>query len=159
VLNATRPGWGAAPRNGQAWTGDVEYPIRWAAALVDRITTLHRDGLVRIRWCSTWCPDADQIEKLLGLPRFERAWTEPHTPDTAKLAEARAVLANGERLIWTGDTEAPTGGALYEELTRDGRALLIAPATSRVLQPAHLDAIEQFAQAEHVSTGLPSRAI
>jgi site-specific DNA recombinase len=153
VLNATRPGWGTAPRNGRAWTGGIEYPIRWAAALVDRITTMHRDGLVHIRWCSTWCADADQIERLLGLPRFERAWTEPHTPDTAKLAEARAVLANGERLIWTDDTEAPAGGALYDELTRDGRALLIAPATSRGLQPAHLDTIERFTRAQHPSTG------
>jgi DNA invertase Pin-like site-specific DNA recombinase len=161
VLNATRPGWGAAPRNGRAWTGGVEYPIRWAPALVDRISAVHREGLVRIRWCSTWCADADQIENLLGLPRFERAWTEPHTPDTApvaKLAAARAVLATGDRLIWTDDTETPTGGPLLDELIRDGRALLIAPATSRGLQPAHLDAIEQFTRAGHPSIGAPSRA-
>lgn len=46
-----------------------------------------------------------------------------------KLAAARAVLAEGRRLIWTDDEVLPEPGPLRDELTRDGRALLIAPQT------------------------------
>ena len=41
-------------------------------------------------------------------------------------------------------TEVPSDGPIYDELTRDGRALLIAPHWRRGLLPADLDAIEAF---------------
>jgi len=64
-----------------------------------------------------------------------------------KLAAARAVLAEGRRLIWTDDEVLPEPGPLRDELTRHGRALLIAPRPNRGLQPADLDRIEAFADA------------
>jgi hypothetical protein len=105
--------------------------------------------VVSVRWCSTWCADADQIENLLGLPVFERSWTDRLNgveASFAKLAAARAVLARGDRLVWTDDADVPTSGAIHRELVRTGRALLIAPATNRGLQPDHLDQIEKFAR-------------
>jgi hypothetical protein len=62
----------------------------------------------------------------------------------AKLATARAVLAQGHRLVWTDDVETPTTGPVFEELAGPGRALLIAPSPIRGLQPEHLERIEQF---------------
>ncbi|MBB6350576.1 hypothetical protein ACWGH8_12165 [Nonomuraea muscovyensis] len=150
VINAARPGWGGAPRTGTAYSAGDVYRMRWAPALVDRIRSLHHAGRVEIRWCSTWCPDADQVERLFGLPRLGRAWSEHLTGTaaaTAKLAAARQVLAQGRRLVWTDDVEVPTQGPGHEELTMSGRALLIAPSPRRGLQPDHMDAVEDFVAA------------
>lgn len=147
VLNVARPGWGAAPQSGTAYSGGQAYRIRWAPALVTRIRALHHSGLVEIRWCSTWCSDADQIERLLGLPRLDRTWhhdISPQAAPTAKLAAARAVLDQGRRLIWTDDDAIPASGPVRDELTATGRALLIAPMPTRGLQPDDLDTIEAF---------------
>jgi hypothetical protein len=147
VINASRPGWGAAPRSGTVYSGSDAYRMRWAPALLDRIRALHRADGVEIRWCSTWCADADQLERLFALPRLARAWSEHLSASAAaeaKLTAAREVLARGRRLIWTDDAEAPTCGPVHDELTEDGRALLIAPSPGRGLQPGHMAAIEAF---------------
>jgi hypothetical protein len=147
VLNASRPGWGAAPRSGWAYSAGERWRIRWAPALVSRIRTLHRSGRVEIRWCTTWCHDADQIERLLNLPPFDRAWGGQlfgAEASDAKLAAARTVVDTGRPLIWTDDAEVPEEGPLVEELSGDGRGLLIRPKPYKGLQPEHVDAIEAF---------------
>ncbi|SDS91424.1 HAD domain-containing protein [Actinoplanes derwentensis] len=157
VLNATRPGWSAAPRNGTAYGDGHPYRLRWAPALISRIRALHRAESVTVRWCSTWCADADQVERLFALPPLERAWTGPidhREAPAAKLAAAHAVLDQGRRLIWTDDDAVPTSGPVYDELVATGRALLIAPRANRGLQPGHLDTIEAFVSA----TGVLDRA-
>lgn len=148
VINVARPGWGAAPRSGSAYSRGTVYRMRWAPALIQRIRMLDAAGGVEIRWCSTWCAEAEQIERLFSLPRLPRAWFDELSAtaaSAAKLAAARAVLAQGRHLIWTDDAEVPTSGPINEELTQAGRALLIAPSPRRGLQPEHLDAIEAFA--------------
>lgn len=147
VINVSRPGWGAAPRSGYAYAGGQGFRIRWAPALVARIRALHEADRVEIRWCSTWCSDAGQIEDLLGLPPLARSWTEERfgsAASMAKLATARAVLAQGNRLVWTDDVETLTSGPVFEELAGRGQALLIAPSPVRGLQPEHLEQIELF---------------
>jgi hypothetical protein len=123
------------------------WKVRWAPKLVDRIRTLVVAGRVDVRWCSTWCPWADQFERLWRLPALGRAFNVPINgaeASVAKLAAARQVLAEGRRLIWTDDMEVPLSGPLHEELAAGGRALLIRPEGRRGLQPAHMDLIEQF---------------
>ncbi|GAA4590198.1 hypothetical protein GCM10023107_15520 [Actinoplanes octamycinicus] len=145
VLNANRPGWGAAPRRAMAYAAGTGFLMRWAPALLDRIRAIHRSGAVEIRWCTTWCPQSEQLERLFALPRLEPCWTdELHQPEAAaaKLAAARRVLAAGRPLIWTDDADIPP--AAHEELPRLGRTLLITPRPNRGLQPEHLDAVEQF---------------
>lgn len=151
VINATRPGWGAAPRRAPVWsaTDGRSYPLRWAPPLVDRIRRLHDSGAVEVRWCSTWCPDADSLEQLWRLPVLVRALDADPMPRGAecwalKLAAARAVLAEERSLIWTDDEATPAEGPIYDELTADGRALLVTPLASRGLQPDDLDRIEEF---------------
>jgi hypothetical protein len=147
VINVARPGWGAAPRAGTVNSGGLPYRLRWAPALVARIRALQAAGDVDIRWCSTWCDDADHLERLFGLPRLGRAWSEAINGSyarIAKLAAARAVLDAGDRLIWTDDDAVPASGPDRDELVSTGRALLIAPAPNRGLQPDHLDVIEAF---------------
>ena len=149
VINTSRPGWGEAPQHGTAYADGVGYTLRWAPALISRIRDLHRDGTVEVRWCTTWCAYADQLEYLFGLPKLGRAFTgdiNGHAASMAKVAAARQVLADGRRLIWTDDAEVPLYGELHDELTADGRALLIRPRGSVGLQPEHLDQIEAWAR-------------
>jgi hypothetical protein len=152
VVNATKPGWHAAPA--RAWVYSTvdrcEYRLRWAPALVQRLRALHVAGTVEIRWCTTWCLEAATLERLWHLPRLDRALTcEPMPRGSAahplKLAAARRVLAADRVLIWTDDAAVPGPGPLHDELTNGGRALLIAPSARRGLTPQHLADIEAFA--------------
>ncbi|MEU0078426.1 hypothetical protein ABZY58_11065 [Micromonospora tulbaghiae] len=149
VVNASTPGWSAPPRKGYASDSTREYALRWAPALIDRIRSLHKSGLVEVRWCTTWCAYADQLERLWALPTLGRAFTDDingHTAALAKLTAARHVLTAGRRLIWADDSEVPLYGEVHDELIEGGRALLIRPKASTGLQPEHLDQIEVFAR-------------
>jgi hypothetical protein len=152
VLNATTPGWGAAPGGSLVWSGadNMSYLLCWAPLLIDRIRALHVAGTVEVRWCTTWCPEAERLEKLWQLPPLARSLSADPMPRGAacwplKLAAAWDVLDEGRRLIWTDDEALPEPGPDRDELTADGRALLIAPRASCGLQPADLDLIEKFA--------------
>jgi hypothetical protein len=150
VLNATRPGWGAAPRRQMAYADGDAWPMRWAPALLDRIRTLVTAQVVEVRWCTTWCAWADQLERMWQLPPLGRAFEEKlngGAASMAKLLAARTVLAEGRRLIWTDDMEVPDGGPLYDALVENGRALLIRPSENHGLQPEHMDLIEAFCAA------------
>lgn len=150
VLNANNPGWSAAPRRRSVWSNTLsrDFTIRWAPALIARIRQIDRAGQVEIRWCTTWCGDTTDLETALSLPAFTPAWTDyrnGRAGSEAKLAAARAVLAEGRPLVWTDDHEVPyEDSALYAELTAAGRALLIRPDERRGLQPEHIAAIEAW---------------
>jgi hypothetical protein len=165
VVNTTRPGWGAAPSKSLVWSGadNTSYLLRWSPLLVDRIRSLHLTGKVEIRWCTTWCPEAERLERLWHLPGLPRALDADPMPRGAqcwplKLEAARSVLAEGRRLIWTDDEALPPPGPERDELTADGRALLIAPQANRGLQPTDLHLIEKFAAGRRLPTHrLPGR--
>jgi len=152
VINVARPAWHAQPRHQHAWSpaDQVSYPMRWAPELIDRLRSLHADGKVELRWCTTWCLDADVLEELWELPRLDRALDADPMPRGAdcwplKLAAAQEVLAEGRRLIWTDDDALPKPGPTRDELTAGGLALLLAPKPNRGLRPEDLDRIESFA--------------
>lgn len=151
VINANRPGWGAAPRRGYAYADGVQWRIRWAPALIGRIRGIHIAGLAEVTWCTTWCSWAEQLERLFGLPPLPRAAVSAgvHAPGE-KLAAACEVLTGGRRLIWTDDTEAHEGSL---PAGVPDRALLIAPDDRRGLQPEHLDQIDAFLTATHPVLG------
>ncbi|WP_238010122.1 hypothetical protein KZZ52_19980 [Dactylosporangium sp. AC04546] len=150
VINVKQPAWHAKPWTGTACDARLEYRMRWAPQLTTRIRQLHRAGVVEVRWCTTWCAYADQLERLFRLPVLDRAFTDDLDGDDVppvKLAAARAVLAEGRRLVWTDDAEVPEPGPLFDELAAGGRALLIRPDARRGLTPADVDAIEAFSAA------------
>ncbi|MER7166809.1 hypothetical protein ABT336_12195 [Micromonospora sp. NPDC000207] len=155
VINASKPGWSAPPRTAYAYAQGQQWKMRWAPALITRIRDLHNNGIVEVRWCTTWCAYADQLERLWALPPLGRAFTDDvngHAASVAKLAAVRQVLTEGRRLIWTDDTEVPLGGPLYDELMADVRVLLCRPKASRGLQPIEVDDIEAFATKEQPVT-------
>jgi hypothetical protein len=157
VINTRRPTWGAELRRGTADSDGVDYPMRWAPGLITRIRQLHGDGVVEVRWCTTWCADADRLERLFGLPALGRALgaadlRDGEQTDERKLAAARRVLADGRRLVWTDDAAVPRPGPLFDELTRGGNGLLIRPHARRGLRPRDLNGIEAFARGARRST-------
>lgn len=148
VINGSKPGWSRAPFSAmvQDSTGS-EWKIRWEPKLIDYIRKVHAEGLAEVVWCTTWCPDADRLEKLWGLPELRRAWSEykrGYYAVEAKREAARAVLAEGRRLVWTDDDAFPRRGPLVDELTADGRALLVKPDGRGGLRPEDVDAIDAF---------------
>lgn len=152
VVNVARPVWHEQPQHQHVWspTDQVAYQMRWAPELIDRVRSLHVDGKVELRWCTTWCLDADVLEELWDLPRLERSLTADPMPRGAdcwplKLAAAQGVLADGRRLIWTDDDALPKPGPVRDELLAGGLALLLAPKPHRGLRPEDLDRIESFA--------------
>ncbi|MGO4258139.1 hypothetical protein [Marmoricola sp. RAF53] len=149
VLNANRPGWSERPRQAIAYAAGEPFKMRWSATLLNKISDLHTTGRVELRWCTTWCPWADQLEQIFGLPPLARSIPEPMPssgawPD-AKVGAARNVLREGRPLIWTDDEAIPPEGPPRDALTNaDVPTLLIEPLPNRGLQPAHLARIEQF---------------
>lgn len=148
VINANKPGWSAAPRRVRC----AGFVVRWAPALIERIRNLRRAGTVEIQWASTWCGFPDQLEDLgaqIGL-RLDPAFTDRPASKTwaeMKAEAAVAVLAAGNRLVWTDDDEAGIAPDFYPAIAdavRDGRALLIAPRPNRGLQREHMERIEAF---------------
>ena len=159
VINTTRPGWGGPPRRSTVWSSadNTSYVLRWAPPLIDRIRALHGSGTLEVRWCTTWCPEAERLEDLWGLPELARSLHADPMPRGAecwplKLDAAWSVLAEGRRLIWTDDEALPPPGPERDELTTDNRALLIAPRPARGLQPEDLDHIERFATGRRLPT-------
>lgn len=151
VVNAPRPGWHAAPQRADVWSDEdnCEYPLRWAPGLVTMIRELHRHGLVEVRWCTTWCPDAARLETLWRLPALDRALpdaTLPKGPDCwpLKLTAAHHVLESGRRLVWSDDEAIPYGDLALDTAVAEGRALLLRPSSRTGLQPADMDTIEAF---------------
>lgn len=161
VLNARKPGWGAAPTSRQVWSKLTcrEYTVHFAPALMRRIRDLHRTEAVDIRWSTTWCGDTETIETAFCLPPLPSEFEVPPTRFVGdlKLNAALQVLAAGRRLIWTDDMEVPMESwDLHRELTADGLALLIRPDERVGLQPEHLDAIEAFiAEPAHTNGDIP----
>jgi hypothetical protein len=129
VINTLkRPRWFTPPPRGYACADGVSWEMRWAEALIDEIRLLHVTGQVELRWCTTWCEYADQLEHLFGLPALVRAF--PYAGDDApalKFEAALAVVQDEHRpLIWTDDDAIPRQEEIIRPLL-DARALLIRP--------------------------------
>lgn len=149
VINAICPGWGCAPVCRSVFVECEEFRLRWAAELVRQIRQLYEDDVVELRWCTSWCPWADVLERLWGWPELGRALDAQVMSagdlDVVKANAALAVIGSGRRLIWTDDRAVPLARGLHDRLTCGGRGLLIAPDPRRGLLPQHIDLIEDFA--------------
>lgn len=137
VINASKAGWSAQPYSGWAYAKNNSYRMRWSPNLIQRIRKVHSSDSVEILWATTWVGYTRQLEELFKLPALLSAGATGMSIEDKQDA-ARAVLASGNRLIWTDDEAIP--------LTwfSDHDKLLIRPKPSRGLRPEHLDLIDNF---------------
>jgi hypothetical protein len=151
VLNADRPGWGAAPRRADLQVGPHSYRMRWAPALIEAIVRLRRTTSVEIRWATTWVDEIHQVARAMRLPDLPVAFgglggDPSQASPEAKLQAALHVLEVENRpLIWTDDDAIPALGPDARRL-RDARqpSLLISPNPKVGLQAPDLAAIAEF---------------
>lgn len=151
VLNAPRAGWSRAPRAGWATGFGQRWRMQWEPAVIEQIRTWHVNGAVEVRWCTTWCPDAEQIERLFGLPAFARTLTAQQvatvaTAGVAKLAVALTVVEVEQRpMVWTDDLAVPTGGPNLARIrSAPAYSLLIRPDPRRGLRREDMAAVAEF---------------
>ena len=151
VLNAVRPGWSAPPRHASASTNGQTYRLCWAPELLDRLRSWHLDGRVELRWSTTWCRDADQLERLWSLPALARALGDDDLGSfgrilTGKLSAALAVVEEERRaLVWVDDDAIPAYGAYRDRLDNASPGvLLVTPHASRGITSEEADLIESF---------------
>jgi hypothetical protein len=89
VLNAVRRDWSAPARHATASTGGLTYRMCCAPDLLDRLRAWHRDGRVELRWATTWCRDADQLEPLWDLPPLARAMDDDDLGSQGRIVAAK----------------------------------------------------------------------
>jgi hypothetical protein len=141
-------------RNAHVEAADgVSYAIRAMEAMLRGIRTMHRAGLVEIRWHTTWQKDAHKVADAMGLPRFpiadapEYGWPRYRNTGTWKYPAALRVVAEEKRrLIWTDDDMVWFTERELSRLHCDGRALLIPVNGQTGLTPQNLTDIEAYAR-------------
>jgi len=140
-----------------ALDGDT-YPIRYFPAIVDRINTLHRAGLVHIVWLTTWNRSApERLAPAIGLDNFP-VLVDPSCPDWSrhqwdhhrtwwKLGLVREMVATepDRPVIWTDDDlDRRTKDDLRAVLRGPSKLITTMPVPGLTLE--HLDVIEAFAR-------------
>lgn len=147
VINAGNPNWQQKPVEAGAMYDGRRYTMRWAPSLIDEIRAIANSGLVTVTWCTTWCDEARQLEKLWDLPELPVAFSNLKTRYTgdAKFSAAMGVLYDGKRLVWTDDTEVPMDGVFLDEIRDAGpNFLLIRPDEDKGLLVGDIHLIRQF---------------
>jgi hypothetical protein len=153
VLNASRPGWSAAPFSSRVVADGRAHRFRWAPQAVALVREVTLAGL-EVRWCSTWVPWAREVEEVFRLPELPLAFSPEavraapgaQAVDALKVAAALHVVEVERRpLVWTDDQVVPLGGALRERLEGAGvPVLLLRPRESRGLRPEDAELIRAF---------------
>lgn len=161
------PDWKEGRAFAQTETSTISYPIRWSPTVVEFLNRIHQEGIVEIRYHTTWQDSARNISDLLGLPHFPVAYApefwECQRRSSAreadriregrarepwwKLGAAERVLAEERRpLIWLDDDIANSlSRAEKHRLESHGVPLrAIAPSEYTGLCPRHLKAITAF---------------
>ena len=152
----------SAPQAGQNWGRTAEAQVRaqrrsfrlvWAPQLLATVARLAQEenGLT-VAWCSSWCPWADELEALWGLPRLPRMLPEDQNRNQTawsrmvvqlKQDAAQRVLDSGAKLIWTDDRAVPLEGPLHKDLMAT-KSLALRPDSLVGLIPAHMNMIERY---------------
>lgn len=127
------------------------YPIMYAHRVVDFINRMHRSGLIRVEWLTSWNQTAvTDFAPAVGLDVFPVADSKGsefiYPVENWWKYKAVEAVAGSRDFIWTDD-DLRTGFA--ESLERKNReagleSLVLAPHPSRGLNHLHLKSIEEF---------------
>ena len=150
VVNASRPGWHAAPYQGTVRADSRSWKFRWDPSVTSFIREVALAELAEVRWSSTWVPWRAGVERTLRLPELPVAFAidegKEQDVDALKRSAALAVVEQERRpLVWTDDDVVPGFGPLRDRLEAAGvPLLLIAPAFARGLRPDDIETIRAF---------------
>ena len=119
------------------------YPIQFSSMLIDEILRIRDQYNVEVMLCSTWCGQAVDLLKALGLPPLPEAFKledqELFTADRMKYRAFCKLVEAGKRVVWTDDAAVPFGAKfLYDD------ALVIEPFEEQGLTPYHIEQIEAW---------------
>lgn len=143
------------------------YTIDYAPAVVARINSMHRGGLVEVVWLTTWNRSAREcLAPAIGLHDFTvledpadpalsdkpydrtRLWWKTH------LVMGAAAADPDRPLIWTDDLLDRSTKNLLRDVLRAPAKLLTTMRTPGLTQ-LNLDVIEQFARAHTTERTTP----
>jgi len=149
VLNADVPAWTGSPSVSYAFTDFEKYAMTWSPLLTESICNLSQQGLVEVRWATTWIPWIEQIERIMNLGPFPVAFNlNPYNVRYAPVAKLDAALRVVEQenrlLIWTDDNVIPDRLKEPEAFLRLEGSLLIVPDSETGLSPVHMEQIESY---------------
>lgn len=128
---------------GGSWRMQIATPV------VNWLRKLHVDGVVEVRWHTTWQAGALDIGDQVGLPTFRVADAPENNWNPIEMrrqwwkfpAAARVVQEEGRRLIWVDDD---IDDFLHprDQAVLNGRTALICPKTRTGLMPRNMGQIE-----------------
>jgi hypothetical protein len=128
----------------EATTAGTTWPIHYSPEVVDFINMMHRNGLVEVRWLTTWGQDArTSFAPAVGLDEF--AAYDMYDGETWWKAEIVAASVTDEvrPFVWTDDDLIETDlTSLHDRSTLS--SLPIAPATDVGLTSADLRQVAAF---------------
>ena len=123
--------------------------VCWDEHVVQAINRLHADGLVDIRWVTTWGPAAVDLGRVLGLPELPVVHLPADAGHRSTKATAGIELLQshpGRPFVWTDDHLNRSWRSMIKTALIDRPALLIQPQTDIGLTATHLRRIEAFAR-------------
>jgi len=123
------------------------FEIAFQPAVVERILALHEEGLVEVRWLTTWADDANRLLCAhFGWPSLAVAGSPPSREHGWwKSPIARAFYDAGHRVVWTDDDldfGIRTGDADWVNGADPDRLLTISPLLSTGLSMKQVDEVE-----------------
>lgn len=125
------------------------FAITWTPEITDRIIALHNEGLVEVRWLTTWAELANEhIGPALGWPADLIVVASPYAGSRTewwKLAYAIDLAVDEQRIVWTDDDLSSDPDArswLKQEDAAD--VLAICPDTRVGLTMEDVDEIERW---------------
>lgn len=139
-----------------------KYTITWHPDIIRRINSLIDEGVVDVRWLTTWGSAANhELRELIGINELEVAGEPPLYaaggyvgPNSApggwwKFTVVRDFRENNPDtpIIWTDDDLRHEREA-SEWVTQDGNTLAVAPDERHALLMTDLDKIEAFVRSD-----------
>lgn len=129
------------------------FSIAYDPAVIHRLSRLHKDGVIEIRWLTTWCDDANRsLADAIGMPQLivegasryrtmgymeHRWWKEPAAHEVVRHDPSRMVIWSDDELdsrIVTGQVPWVSARTNVITITPDRWAGLTLDEVERVVR-------------------------
>jgi hypothetical protein len=151
----------ASPFVASPYGETMMFPITWKPEIIKRILDMHNEGIVEVKWLTTWGRGANYgLHELIGLPKLDVVADPEDQPYRSmgwhtwwKAAAVRAYLTqnNPSKIVWTDDD------LIYHkhritDIVETTNIRVFSPADHKGITHSQLDIIEQFLRQAVVQT-------